>query len=204
MPPVEARRVVSYDARMKACLIYAALLGGALATSACLAEERVSKPAHATDSPAANPTEHAGGQEAAAPRGSDSSVHAPPDAAGEHPGVDHPDASVSKALKPDAGKPSPSAARAHGPRQPTANSHNDNARPPNPLDTRITVNQGRALENNRKGLVHKQEAPFDKANRTNAQRASRFPTRSLGLGSFVSPQEMPSALRPTPMQRPVA
>ena len=161
----------SYDEGMKGYLFFAALIGGILATSACLAEERARTPAHAPEGAAvANPTDHAGGQETTGPDGSKSSVQTSPGAASEHSGAKGHDKGVSQAPKPDPGTPAAGPTHAHGPRQPIdRNSHNDNARSPNPIDTHITVNQGRTPVHNNKGFVHKQEAPVDKGRRASPQ-----------------------------------
>jgi hypothetical protein len=165
----------SYDKGMKAYLFSVALVGGILATSACLAQERARTPAHAPGGPAiASPTDHAGGQETPGPGGSKSSVQTPPSGASEHSGAEDHDKGVSQAAKPDAGTPAAGPTHAHGPRQSIdRNNHNDNARSPSPIDTHITVNQGRTPVNN-KGFVH-QEAPVDKGRRANPKTGIHVP-----------------------------
>jgi hypothetical protein len=169
--------VCSYNEGMKAYLFSVALVGGILATSACLAEERARTPAHAPEgATVANPTDHAGGQETTAPGGSKSSVQTALGAASEHSGAEGHDKGVSPAPKPDARTGAAGPSHAHGPRQPIdRNSHNDNARSPNPIDTHITVNQGRTPVNNNKGFVHKQEAPVDKGRRASPQTGIHVP-----------------------------
>ena len=166
-----------YDKDMKAYLFSLALIGGILATSACLAEERARAPAHAPEGPAAaSPTDHPGGQETTGAGGTKSSVQTPPSAASEHSGAEGHDTGVSQGSKPDAGTHAASPSHAHGPRQTIErNSHNDNARSPSPLDTHITVNQGRTPVNNNKGFVHRQEAPVDKGRRASPQAGIHVP-----------------------------
>jgi hypothetical protein len=161
---------------MKASLFSVALIGGILATSACLAKERARAPAHAPEGPAvANPTDHAGGQKTTDPGASKSSAQTPPGAR-EHSGAEGHDKGVSQAPKPDPGTPAAGPTHAHGPHQPIdRNGHNDNARSPSPLDTHITVNQGRTPVNNNRGFVHRQEAPADKGRRPNAQTGIHVP-----------------------------
>jgi hypothetical protein len=161
--------VCSYGEGMKAYLFSAALIVGIVATSACQAKERARPPAHAPEGAAVvNPTGHAGGDEAPSPGGG--GVQAAPATAGEHSGAVGHDKGVSQGPKPGAETPAVSATHAHGPRQPVdRNSHNDNPRSPSPIDTHITVNQGRTGVNNNKGFVHKQEAPVDKGRRANPQ-----------------------------------
>jgi hypothetical protein len=169
--------VCSYDKGMKAYLFSVALIGSLLATSACLARERARAPAHAPEGPTvANPTDHAGGHETTGPGGSKSSVQTPLGAAGAHSGAESHDKGVSQAPKPNAGTPAAGPTHAHGPRQPIdRNGHNDNARSQSPIDTHITVNQGRTPVNNNKGFVRKQEAPVDKGRRTNPQAGIHVP-----------------------------
>jgi hypothetical protein len=161
--------VCAYDVGMKAYLFSALLVGGMLVTSACLAEERARPPAHAPEGAAvANPTDHAGGHERSGPGPGKSSVQTPSEAGGEHSGAEGHDKGVSQGRKPDAQTPAAGPTHAHGVHQPVdRNSHNDNARSPSPIDTHITVNQGRTGVNNNRGFVHKQEAPADKGRRAN-------------------------------------
>jgi hypothetical protein len=179
----------SYDKGMKAYLFSVALVGGILATSACLAQERARTPAHAPEGRAgAGPTAHAPGQETPGPGGSKSSVQTPPSAASEHSGAEGHDKGVSQAPKPDAGTPAAGPTHAHGPRQPMdRNNHNDNARSSSPIDTHITVNQGRTPVNNNRGFVYKQEAPVDKGRRANPQTGIHVPHSNSRPGVVPGP-----------------
>ena len=169
---------------MKAYLFSVALIGGALVTGACLAAERASTRVHAPDSHAVA-NGHVGGHETTDPGGSKSSVQAPPEAAGEHSSAGGHDPGLSKALKPGAETPAAGPIHAHGPRQPIdRNSHNDNARSPGPIDTHITVNQGRTAGSNNRGLVHRQEPPAEKGRRATSQTGIHVP-RSISRPRVV-------------------
>ena len=183
MPLVEARRKWTYDRSMKACLLSVALMCGAVAASASLAAERRVAPAPATEGHAAAKPD---GHQAPAPGRSEGGVNT--DTAGERPHGDGQDESVSKALKPDAETPPHGPTHAHGPRQSIGrSSHDDNARPSNPIDTRITVNQGRTLQNNKKGPVQKQEGPSEKTSRANLRKGIRFPRSATRPGAVHGP-----------------
>lgn len=185
MPPVEARPGWSYDERMKACLFSAALIGSAVAVSVCLAAERSAAPAHATaGQTAAHPTDPARGHQPSSPGGT---VQSPPAASGERSGVDVQDKSVSKALRPDAEPPPAGPIHAHGSPQPTGQSHDDSARPSSPIDTRITVNQGRTLETHKNGRVPTQGGPLDNASRANARQGGRVPHAVVRSGTLHGP-----------------
>jgi hypothetical protein len=172
---------------MKARLFFVALVCGAVAMSACLAAERSVAPAHATgDEPAAKTADHADGHQNPSP-GGNGSVQTPPAAAGEPPGVDAQDKGASKALKPDAETPPAAPTRAHGSQPTGQSSHDDNARPASPIDTRITVNQGRTLETNKKGRVPAPGGRLDKANRTNAPKGIRVPQGVVRSGAPHGP-----------------
>jgi hypothetical protein len=189
MPPVEAKPGRAYDRRMKACLLSAALICGAVAISACLAAERSAVPAAATDGhPAANTAGHAGGHQIPGSGEGGSSVQAPPDATGERRGVDGQDKSVSKAIKPDAETPRAGPNHVHGPRRSTGPSrHDDSAKPSNPIDTRITVNQGRTPQNNNRGSVHKLEGPAHNTSRASSQRGIHVPHAMARPGTVHGP-----------------
>ena len=147
---------------MKAYLFCVALIGGILATNACLAAERAHTPAHAPEGrTVANPTDHAGGRETAGPGGSKSNVQTAPGAPSEHSGVEGHDNGFSQAPKPNAGTPAAGPTHAHGPGQSIGRNSHDNGRSP-PIDTHITVNQGRTPVNNNKGFAHKQVSPLGK------------------------------------------
>jgi hypothetical protein len=187
MPPVEARPGWSYDQLMKARLFFVALICGAVAMSACLAAERGAAPAPATEGQAAAKTaDHADGHQPPSP-GGNGSVQTPPAAAGEPPGVDAQDKSASKALKPDAETPPAAPTHAHGSQPTGQSSHDDNARPSSPIDTRITVNQGRTLETNKKGRVPTPESRLDKASRTNAPKGIHVPPGGVRSGARHGP-----------------
>jgi hypothetical protein len=187
MPPVEAKPGWAYHRRMKACLFSAALIYGAVAISA-IAAERSAVPAAATGGhAAANTADHPDGHQAPRSGEGGSSLQAPPDATGERHGLDSQDKSVSKAIKPGAEPPRAGPNHAHGPHQSTGPSrHDDNAKPSNPIDTRITVNQGRAPENNKKGPVHKQEGSSDKT-RASSQRGIHVPHSTARPGAVHGP-----------------
>ena len=189
MPPVEAQLGWAYDRGMKACFFSAALICGAVAMNTCLAAERSAVPAAATGGhSAASPAGHADGHQTPGSGEGGSNVRAAPDATGERRGVDGQDKSVSKAIKPHAETPPAGRNHAHGPRQSTgASRHDDNAKPSNPIDTRITVNQGRSPENNKKGPVHKQVAPSDKTSRANSQRGIHGPHSTARPGAVHAP-----------------
>jgi hypothetical protein len=159
---------------MKMRFFFAALIYGALAIGASLADERKSTPVHATDGNVASPTDNAGGHQTTGPGESRSSAQTPPDAAGERPGVDGHDKSNSKALKP--GTEADPTGPTHDRGLPTGrNGRDDNPMPANPIDTRITVNQGRSPENNKKAILRKQGGAFDKASRANPQKGIHVP-----------------------------
>jgi hypothetical protein len=171
---------------MKAWLFSAALIGGVVVTSACLAAERSAKPAPATDGHAVvNPTDHPDSHQTPAPSGSESSVRTPPDTAGEEPRGDGQDKSAAKTPKPDAETPRAGPTHAHGPHRSTGQSRGDDkAKPSNPIDTRITVNQGRMPENSRKGSIRMPGPLSEKAKRSNVQKGVRVPhsvTRSRAV-----------------------
>jgi hypothetical protein len=189
MPPVEAKPRWAYDRGMKACLFSAALICSAAAISSCLAAERSAVPAAANDGhAAAHAADHADGHQTRGSGEGGSSVQAPPDATGERRGVDGRDESVSKAIKPGAETPPARPSHAHGPHQSTGPTrHDDNARPSNPIDTRITVNQGRAPENNKKGPIHKQESPSSKTSRASSQGGTHIPHSMARPGAFLGP-----------------
>jgi hypothetical protein len=152
--------VCAYDRDMKAYLFSLVLIGGAW-VSACLAAERASTPAH---TPHGHGVANApvGGHETTGAGASKNSAPTAPAAPGEHPGLEGHDNSVST--------------HAHGPRQPTdRNSHNDNPRSPGPIDTHITVNQGRSAVSNNTGPVRRQGAPVDKGRRANSQTGIHVP-----------------------------
>jgi hypothetical protein len=183
---------------MKACLFFAALIGGAVAIGACLAAERSTTPAPATDGhTVANPTDHGDGQQTGVKGGSDSSVQTPPDAAGEQPRGDDQDKSASKALKPDAETPPARPTHAHGP-HPLSGRGDDNATPSNPIDTRITVNQGRTPENNKKGPVQMLGRPPEQTNRTNVQKHLHVPHSITRPGAVHGPTRNAIGVAPTP------
>jgi hypothetical protein len=187
MPPVEARPGWSYDQVMKTRVFFVALICGAVAMSACLAAERSAAPAPATGGQgAANPAHHEDGHQTPGPGGS-GSVHTPPAAAGEPPGVDAQDKSASKDLKRDAETPPAAPTHAHGSQPTGQSSHEDNTRPSSPIDTRITVNQGRPLETNKKGHVAAPEGRLDKASRTNAPKGIHGPRGVVRSGAPHGP-----------------
>jgi hypothetical protein len=178
---------------MKTCLFSATLICGTMTISAwtisaCLAAERSAAPAPATEGQAvAHPTDHVDGHQtpSAAKSGS---VQAPPAAAGERPGADAQDKSVSKALKPDAETPPAGPTHAHGPPEPTGESlHDDNAKPSTPIDTHITVNQGRTLEIHKKGPTPTQVGPVDKASGANAPKGIHVPHAVVRSGPVHGP-----------------
>jgi hypothetical protein len=172
---------------MNARLFFVALICGAVAMSACLAAERKVAPAPATDGQAAaNPADRGDGHQTPDPRGS-GSVQTPPAAGGEPPGVDTQDKSASKALKPDAETPPAPGTHARGSQPTGQSSHEDKARPSSPIDTRITVNQGRPLETNKKGRVAAPESRVDKAKRTNAPKGIRVPPGVVRSGAPHGP-----------------
>jgi hypothetical protein len=172
MPLVEARPSWSYDEVMKARIFSVVLICGAVAMSACLAAERSAAPAAATDGRAAtNPADHADGHQAPGPGGS-GSVRTQPAGAGEPPGADAQNKGVSKALRPDAETPPAAPTHAHGSQPTGQSSHDGSARLSNPIDTRITVNQGRTPQTHRKGHVPTREAPLGNASRANASRVN--------------------------------
>jgi hypothetical protein len=122
--------------------------------------------------------------------------------------------SFSKALKADT-KANPAGPIHHyGLREPTGrHGVHDNAMPSNSIDTRITVNQGRTLENKKKELFHKQESLSDKANRaasrkgthvshpTPRSRAIQGPARNaIGLTRLDSDIGANRGLRRTPLR----
>jgi hypothetical protein len=186
MLPVEARPGWSYIEVMKARLFFAALICGAVAMSACLAAERSAAPAPATDGQAAaKPAEHGDGHQPAGPGGS-GSVQTPPAAVGE-PRVDGQDKSTSKALKPDAETPPAAPTHAHGSQPTGQSSHEDNARPSSPIDTRITVNQGRPLETRKKGRLAAPEGRLDKTSRTNSPKGIHVPHGAVRSGAPHGP-----------------
>jgi hypothetical protein len=189
MPPVEAKPGRAYDRRMKASLFSAVLICSAVAVSTCLAAERSAAPAAVTDGhPAANTAGHADGHQIPGSGDGGSSVQARPAATGERRGIDAQDKSVSKAIKPAAETPRAGPNHVHGPRQSTGpGRHDDNAKPSNPIDTRITVNQGRTPENNKKGPVHKQEGPSDKTSRASSQRGTHVPHSMARPGTVHGP-----------------
>jgi hypothetical protein len=200
MPPVEAKAGRAYDRRMKACLFSAALICSAVAISTCLAAERSAVPAAATDGhPAANTAGHADGHQTPSSGEGGSSVQAPSDATGERRSVDDRDKSVSKPSKPDAQTPPAGPNHAHGPRQLTGPSrHDDNAKPANPIDTRITVNQGRTPENSKKGPVYKQEGPSDKTSRANSSQGIHVPHSMARPGAVHAPTRNAIGEAPNP------
>jgi hypothetical protein len=170
---------------MKARLLSVALICGVVAMSACLAAERSVAPAPADGQAATHAADHGDSHQTPGPDGS-GSVPAPPAAAGEPPGVDAQDKSAAKALKPDA-ETSPAAPTHARGSQPTGqSSHDDNARPSNPIDTRITVNQGR-LETNKKGRVPTPEGRLDKAGRTSAPKGIHVPHAVVRSGAPHGP-----------------
>ena len=173
---------------MKACFFSAALICGTMTISACLAAERSAAPATATDGKAvAHPADHGDGHQTPNAGGS-GSVQAPPAAAGERPGADAQDKSVSKPLKPDAETPPAGPTHANGPPEPTGESrHDDNARPSTPIDTHITVNQGRTLETNKKGPIPTPVGPVDKARRANAPKGIHVPHAVVRSGTVHGP-----------------
>jgi hypothetical protein len=189
---------------MKACVFSVALMCGAVAVSASLAAERSVAPAPAAEGHVeAKPAENADGHQAPAPGGSEGGANTPADAAGERPHSDGHDESVSKAVKPDAETPPSGPTHAHGPRQSTGRSpHEDNARPSNPIDTRITVNQGRTLQNNKKGPVQKQEGPSEKTSRANLRKGIHLPHSATRSGAVHGPTR--NAIGVAPDANPIA
>jgi hypothetical protein len=164
---------------MKARVFSVVLICGAMAVSACLAAKRSAAPAPATDGQAAtNPADHADGHQTPGPGGS-GTVQTPPAASGERSGVDTQDKSVSKALRPDAETPKAAPTHAHGSQPTGQSSHDDSARSSNPIDTRITVNQGRTPETHRKGHVATPGAPLGNASRAHASRANAHQSRRV-------------------------
>ena len=171
---------------MKAYLFSAALICGAMTIGACLAAERGAAPA--TDGQAvAHPADHGDGHQTPN-AGASGSVQAPPAAAGERPGADAQDTSVSKALKPDAETLPAGPTHANGPPQPTGESrHDENAKPSTPIDTRITVNQGHTLETSKKGPIPTPVGPADKASRANAPKGIHVPHAVVRSGTVHGP-----------------
>jgi len=189
---------------MKARLFSVALICGAVAVSGSLAAERRVAPAPATEGHvAAKPAENADGHQPPAPGGSEGGANTPADAAGERPHSDGHDESVSKTLKPDAETPPKGPTHAHGPRQSTGRgSHDDNARPSNPIDTRITVNQGRTLLNSKKGPVQKLEGPSEKRSGQSLRKGIHLPHTATRSGVVHGPTR--NAIGAVPDASPIA
>jgi len=159
---------------MKACFFLAALVFGILTASASPADEHEAAPLHAADGDArASPAADAGHPQTASPGASTSKAPAPPEAAGQ-PGGNGNERNGTEALKPNpagTGRTPPD----HGPRQSLAPIGDDTARPGNPIDPHITVNQGRILDGKQRGLVPTPADRPGKTSRTNSQKPILVP-----------------------------
>lgn len=159
---------------MKAGFFAAALVFGILAVSESLADEHRAAPLHVPDGDArASPADDATHPQAPVPGASTSNAPARPKA-GEKPGSDGHQQNRIEALKPN-----PEGA-GHAPHDHGAGEHvgpigDDMAKPGNPIDAHITVNQGRILDGKQRGLVPTPADRPGKTSRTNSQKALRAP-----------------------------
>jgi hypothetical protein len=164
---------------MKVRLSFAgALIGAALAASASLAEERAAAPAHPADNDAiVSPAAQTGDHPLTAPGGPNQGAPAPQDT-GQKSDDGARGKGVSTSVTPDtkAGpEPRPSGPNPNHPSsQPAAQDtggRRENTDPSDPIDTRITVNQGRRPKNNRAGVFGRRQGLSGTASPPNAPKS---------------------------------